>query len=310
MEYSSSPSTSTSSRSKPISTSRPTSIPLPVQSIVSRKATSTAVNSGVNRRVSTGAMFSMTLCLASTSQALMRTAPTTPHGSTHDATSRSASSPMAWKMNMVKPMRTPPPRAISDVVDEPLAREADEVHPPAGVAPAAAAIGVAHGQPQRDRQVEGRQDLGVPAGLERQHVDDHRGRGKRQEQPEAAGPPEDAFPREVASQQRQREEAQVAHVERAFGALPQQADAEELGQLDRQRGGNRQADRDDRLPAGLGAAHRPSGETTSCFQSRSEYSRANSRDNESRSPMRLTATRNASSSARPASRSAPIWSRR
>ncbi len=49
-----------------------------------------------------------------------------------------------------------------------------------------------------------------------------------------------------------------------------------------------------------------SGEATSCFQSRSEYSRANSRDNESRSPMRFTATRNASSSARPASLSAPI----
>ena len=44
-----------------------------------------------------------------------------------------------------------------------------------------------------------------------------------------------------------------------------------------------------------------SGETTSCFHNLSEYSRANSRDRESRSPMRFTATRKASSSARPAS---------
>ncbi len=95
-----------------MSTSRSTSMPLPVQAIVSRKATSTAVNSGVNRRVSTGAMFSMTLCLASTSQALMRTAPTAPHGITHVVTSLSGSRPMAWKRNAVMPIRTPPPRAI------------------------------------------------------------------------------------------------------------------------------------------------------------------------------------------------------
>ena len=38
------------------------------------------MNSGVNSFVSTGAMFSMTLCFASTSQAAMTTAPATPHG--------------------------------------------------------------------------------------------------------------------------------------------------------------------------------------------------------------------------------------
>ena len=40
-------------------------------------------------------MFSMTLCLASTSQAPIRTAPAAPHGSTHDPTKDSASKPMA-----------------------------------------------------------------------------------------------------------------------------------------------------------------------------------------------------------------------
>jgi hypothetical protein len=38
------------------------------------------VNSGVNSLVSTGAMFSMTLCFASTSQDPMMTAPAAPHG--------------------------------------------------------------------------------------------------------------------------------------------------------------------------------------------------------------------------------------
>ncbi len=39
--------------------------------MATRKASSTAVNSGVNSRVSTGAMFSTTLCLASTSQPVL-----------------------------------------------------------------------------------------------------------------------------------------------------------------------------------------------------------------------------------------------
>ena len=42
------------------------------------------------------------------------------------------------------------------------------------------------------------------------------------------------------------------------------------------------------------------GDTTSCFQRRSECSRANSRERASRSPMRFTAIRNASSGASPA----------
>src|SRR5436190_7319911 len=43
------------------------------------------------------------------------------------------------------------------------------------------------------------------------------------------------------------------------------------------------------------------GATTNCFHSRSECARANSRDSASRLPRRLTATKNASSPARPAS---------
>ena len=54
----------------------------------------------------------------------------------------------------------------------------------------------------------------------------------------------------------------------------------------------------------------PSGATTRRFQSRSECSRANSRESASSSPMRFTAMRNASSSVSPASTSAPAWLRR
>ena len=82
-------------------TSRSTSIPLPVHTMVTRNARSRRVKRGVNSRVSTGAMFSMTLCLASTSQPAMTTAPMTPQGRIQDSRSRSASRPMALKMNMV-----------------------------------------------------------------------------------------------------------------------------------------------------------------------------------------------------------------
>ena len=75
--------------------------------------TSTAAKSGVKRRVNTGAMFSITLCLASTSQEATRTAPAAPHGSSHDSTKGSASIPMALKIITMNAVRTPPPRAIS-----------------------------------------------------------------------------------------------------------------------------------------------------------------------------------------------------
>ena len=96
-----------------MSTSRSTSMPLLVHTMVARKASSTAASSGVNRRVSTGAMFSMTLCFASTSQAPMSTAPSAPHGTSQPAASHSASRPMDWNIASVKPVRTMPPKAIS-----------------------------------------------------------------------------------------------------------------------------------------------------------------------------------------------------
>ena len=71
------------------------------------------MKSGVKSQVSTGAMFSMTLCLCSTSHAPMITAPIAPHGITHPTTALSASRPMALKMKSVRPIRAPPPSAMS-----------------------------------------------------------------------------------------------------------------------------------------------------------------------------------------------------
>ena len=58
-------------------------------------------------------MFSITLCLASTSQAATMTAAVAPHGSSHDSKKGSTSIPIASKISTMKAMRTPPPSAIS-----------------------------------------------------------------------------------------------------------------------------------------------------------------------------------------------------
>ena len=80
--------------------------------LLPRHARSMSVKSGVKSSVSTGAIFSMTLCLASTSQPAMMTAPMAQHGITHPVRSTSTSRPMAPKMNTVIPVRTPPPAAM------------------------------------------------------------------------------------------------------------------------------------------------------------------------------------------------------
>ena len=71
------------------------------------------MNSGVNSLVSTGAMFSMTLCFASTSQDPMMTAPAAPHGISQGPTNHSGFMSMAENIMTVKPVKTPPPSAMS-----------------------------------------------------------------------------------------------------------------------------------------------------------------------------------------------------
>ena len=73
---------------------------------------SITANSGVKSIVSTGAMFSTTCCLDSTSHAATITAPAAPAGSTHWKTC-STSTPIGSKISAVSPSSTPPPSAMS-----------------------------------------------------------------------------------------------------------------------------------------------------------------------------------------------------
>ena len=111
-EYSTRPTTSTSSRSNAISTLRWMSIGRPVQAIVARNTSRRMVKSGVNSRVSTGAMFSITLCFASTSQEATSSAPMPPQGTSQSSASQSAFMPMALNIITVNEMSTSPPRAM------------------------------------------------------------------------------------------------------------------------------------------------------------------------------------------------------
>ena len=71
------------------------------------------MKSGVNSRVSTGAMFSTTLCLASTSHEATMTAPIAPQGMIHCPASHSTLIPIASNIITVKAVSTPPPSAMS-----------------------------------------------------------------------------------------------------------------------------------------------------------------------------------------------------
>ena len=94
-------------------TCRSTLMGLPVHAIVARNASSRTANNGVNSLASTGAMFSMTLCFASTSQDPMMTAPAAPHGTSQPPINRSAFISMDANIITVKPIRTNPPSAMS-----------------------------------------------------------------------------------------------------------------------------------------------------------------------------------------------------
>ena len=96
-----------------MSTFRSTSTPRPVHAIVARKASRTMANSGVKSRVSTGAMFSMTLCFASTSQDADDHRPDRARTGSATAPATRRSSPMASNIIIVKAVSTPPPSAMS-----------------------------------------------------------------------------------------------------------------------------------------------------------------------------------------------------
>ncbi len=72
-----------------------------------------AIVRGVKTRVSTGAMFSTTFCLASTSHAAMMSAPGMANGRIHSARIGLRSTPTTWRAANVSPTRTAPPSARS-----------------------------------------------------------------------------------------------------------------------------------------------------------------------------------------------------
>ena len=119
-----------------MSTSRSTAMPLPVHAMVARNARSRRVNSGVKSRVSTGAMFSMTLCLASTSQAAMTTAPTAPQGRIQDLQEPLRRQADGAEDEHGEHHQHAAAEGDEDVVDEPLAGEAHVVHALVVIAPA------------------------------------------------------------------------------------------------------------------------------------------------------------------------------
>ena len=228
---------------------------LPVHAMVARNTSSTTVNSGVNSRVSTGAMFSMTLCFASTSQDPTMTAPIAPHG-----ISQLLGQPLGVHPDGVEHhQREGGEHAAAErdehVVDEQLAGEPHEVHAPAAGEPAAPDVGDADDEPQGDRQMQRGQHLGIAACREREDIGEN-GRGREgQRQPHAGHDVEPALPGEVAREQRQHEQAGVASVERLVTAA--ELKTEQRRHLDGHRRGDGEAQDDERLGAcGLSPTHR------------------------------------------------------
>ena len=113
---------------------------------------SITANSGVKSMVSTGAMFSTTRCFDSTSHAATITAPAAPEGSTH-STTRSARSTRGLEDQRGERQEHAAAERDQHVVDDPLAGEADEVHPPLVRPHDAAHVRVGDHEPQGDGQV-------------------------------------------------------------------------------------------------------------------------------------------------------------
>ncbi len=130
------------------------------------------------------------------------------------------------------------------VVDNELAGEADEVHAPRHLAPAAARISDAHDEPERDRQVQRGKRLGVAVRRERIDIGEERGGNERCREPTGSLRVQPPFPHEIARQQRQDEEAEVARVE---SLMRVQGDSKKRRQLDRHGGGDREAESNDGL---------------------------------------------------------------
>src|SRR5918993_5199719 len=134
-----------------------------------------------------------------------------------------------------------------DVVDEQLARESNEVHAATHLAPPAARVRDAHYQPERDRQVQRRKRLGVAARGEWVDVGGYTRHDEPHGQPAQSAGVEPPFPDEIAAQEGQHEETEIASVE--AGVLVQ-LDPEERRHLDDHGRRHRKTEGDDGVRSG------------------------------------------------------------
>ena len=250
-------------------------------------------------------MFSTTCCLDSTSHAATITAPAAPDGSTHSKTLLDVD-PDRLEDQRGEPEQHAATERDEHVVDEPLAGEAHEVHAPLVRSERAAHVRVGDREPQHDGQMGRDEQLGGRVRVVRIEVDHERSeRERRGHQQPSAG-------RRAAAGGRSSRRGTATRTGRGCAAATRPP-----------RRGSRAARRTTWIAtaaatAKTSASNHPLDERagsssslrTSCFHSRPLCSRANSRDRVSRSPIRFTATRNASSAVRPTASSSAIWSRR
>ena len=154
-------------------------------------------------------MFSTTCCFDSTSHAATNTAPTAPDGSTHSTTC-STVDPDRLEDQRREPEQHATAERNEHVVDDPLAGEADEVHPPLVRAERAAHVREGDREPEHDGQMGRDEDLGgrvrvvrVEVGHER---DEHERRGRQHPSPGV----EPAPAGEVPGEDRQHEQRDVS----------------------------------------------------------------------------------------------------
>ena len=108
------------------------------------------------------------------------------------------------------------PERDQDVVDEPLAREADEVHPPLVRSHGAAHVRIGGHEPQHDGEMERDKDFGRRVLAPRIQVDHERSERERCRRQRPSSRVEPAAVGEVRGQERQHEEACVPHQPRRF----------------------------------------------------------------------------------------------
>ena len=126
--------------------------------------------------------------------------------------------------------------------------ESDEVHAARDLAPAGARVRDPHHQPECDRQVQRRKRFSGAARCEGINVGEYSRCDERHGQPAESPGAEPPLPDEVAGQERQHEETQIAGVEAdGLSLMLVQLQPEERGGLDRQSRSHCKTERNDYL---------------------------------------------------------------